>query len=460
VRLSGAADGAHASGDLRQMSEHRDTARTPKMALHTRMLIGFVIGTAAGLLANLYAADAGWLDTLVTYVADPVGQLFLRLLFMLVIPLVFSALVLGVVEIGDPQSLGRIGGKTLLWILAVTAIAVTIGLVLVNVLQPGLGLPPELAGALLAEASERTADIAGKGGAISGVDLLLNIVPKNPVASAASGDLIAVMFFALMFGIAATVVRSDGTRMFVGAVQGIYDISLKLIGWIIELAPYAVAALLFSITSKLGFDVMIQLARFVGTVLLALGIHFFIVFPILLAVFGRTSPLAFFRGAQPALLTAFSTSSSSATLPTTLAVTEERLGVPRRVARFVCTLGATANMNGTALFEGITVLFLAQFFGVELSLVQQVTVLVLCIFGSIGAAGVPGGSLPVIAMILMMFGIPPEGIGLILGVDRLLDMCRTVVNVGGDMVGSVVIGRSEFGQGHETVAHVEESPAA
>lgn len=440
------------------MSEHA-TARTPKLALHTRMLIGFTIGAGAGLLANFLAADAGWLDTLVTYVADPVGQLFLRLLFMLVIPLVFSALILGVVEIGDPHSLGRIGGKTLVWILAVTAVAVTIGLVFVNVLQPGLGLPLELAGSLLAESGARTADIAGKGGAISGVDLLLNVVPKNPIASAAAGDLIAVMFFALMLGIAATVLRNDSTRLFVGAVQGLYDICLKLIGWIIEIAPYAVAALLFSITSKLGFDVMVQLARFVGTVLLALGVHFFIVFPILLVVFGRMSPLAFFRGAQPALLTAFSTSSSSATLPTTLAVTEERLGVPRRVARFVCTLGATANMNGTALFEGITVLFLAQFFGVELSLVQQVTVLVLCIFGSIGAAGVPGGSLPVIAMILMMFGIPPEGIGLILGVDRLLDMCRTVVNVGGDMVGSVVIGRTEFGRGSEKVAYVEEEPA-
>ena len=429
------------------MSEHHTgaAASRTKLSLHTRMLIGFVLGAGAGLLANLYFADAAWLQTFVTYVTDPIGQLFLRLLFMLVIPLVFSALVLGVVEIGDPRSLGRIGGKTLLWILAVTSIAVTIGLVLVNVLQPGLGLPPEIANTLLAEASTRSAEIAGKGGSISGVELLLNIVPRNPVAAAAAGDLIAVMFFALMFGVAATVVRSDGTRSFVGAVQGIYDICLKLIGWVIEVAPYAVAALLFSITAMLGIDVMIQLARFVGTVLLGLGIHFFVVFPLLLWGLAKMSPLEFFRGAQPALLTAFSTSSSSATLPTTLKVTEDRLGVPRRVARFVCTLGATANMNGTALFEGITVLFLAQFFGVELSLVQQVMILVLCIFGSIGAAGVPGGSLPVIAMILVMFKIPPEGIGLILGVDRLLDMCRTVVNVGGDMVGSVVIGRSEFG---------------
>lgn len=415
----------------------------PSLSLHTRMLIGFVVGVTLGLLANLMFADAPWLAALVKYVADPVGQLFLRLLFMLVIPLVFSALVLGVVEIGDPKSLGRIGGKTLVWILVVTTIAVTIGMVTVNLIQPGQGIPPALATELMAQTSERASQIAAGREAVSGIDVLLNIVPRNPVQAAANGDLIAVMFFALMFGIAATVIRSDGTRAFVAATQGVYDICLKLIDWVIQLAPYAVAALLFSITAKLGFDVLVQLARFVFTVLLALGIHFFVVFPILLRVFGGMSPLAFFRNAQPAILTAFSTSSSSATLPTTLKVTEEALGVPRRVARFVCTLGATANMNGTALFEGITVLFLAQFFGVELSFFQQGLVLVMCLLGGIGAAGVPGGSLPVIAMILAMFGIPPEGIGLILGVDRLLDMCRTVVNVGGDMVGSVVIGRSE-----------------
>lgn len=414
-----------------------------KMSLHTRMLVGFVAGVSLGLAANVFAADAAWLDALVRYVADPVGQVFLRLLFMLVIPLVFSALVLGVVEIGDPKSLGRIGGKTLVWILVVTTIAVTIGLVVVNIIQPGRGLPPELGQSLIAQAGERGAQIAAGREAVSGISVLLNIVPRNPVQAAANGDLIAVMFFALMFGIAATVIRSEGTRAFVATVQGVYDICLKLIDWVIRLAPYAVAALLFSITAKLGFDVLVQLARFVATVLLALGIHFFVVFPVLLRVFGGMSPLAFFRGAQPALLTAFSTSSSSATLPTTLKVVEQGLGVPRRVARFVCTLGATANMNGTALFEGITVLFLAQFFGVELGLLQQALVLAMCILGGVGAAGVPGGSLPVIAMILALFGIPPEGIGLILGVDRLLDMCRTVVNVGGDMVGSVVIGRSE-----------------
>ncbi|MFC4729405.1 dicarboxylate/amino acid:cation symporter [Coralloluteibacterium thermophilus] len=416
------------------------------LPLHTKMLLGFVLGVTAGILANLFAADAGWLDVVTTYVTDPIGQLFLRLLFMLVIPLVFSALVLGVVEIGEPGSLGRIGLKTLLWVALVTTIAVTIGLIAVNVLQPGSGLDEAARDALLAQAGDRGSEIAASREAVTGMQLLLNLVPRNPVAAASNGDLIAVMVFALFVGVAATVVRSEGTRTFVGTCQGIYDICLKLIGWIIQLAPYAVAALLFTITARLGVDVLWQLARFVGTVLLALGIHFFVVFPILLWVAGRASPLRFFRAAQPAILTAFSTSSSSASLTTTLKVSEESLGVPRHIGRFVCTLGATANMNGTALFEGVTVLFLAQFYGVELALSQQVMILGLCVMGGIGAAGVPGGSLPVIAMILAMFGIPPEGIGLILGVDRLLDMCRTTVNVTGDMVGAVVIARSEVGK--------------
>ncbi|MCE7033459.1 dicarboxylate/amino acid:cation symporter [Lysobacter sp. GX 14042] len=427
------------------MSQAPDTAPVgkPRMALHTKMLIGFILGLGAGIAANMLVGEAAWLDALIRYVADPVGQVFLRLLFMLVIPLVFSALVLGVVELGDPQALGRIGGRTLIWILVVTVAAVTIGMIMVSVFQPGAGIPPDVAGTLLASGSERAGQIAGQREGVSGVDILLNIIPRNPVQAAADGDLIAIIFFAMMLGIAATILRTPGTKTFVGAVEGLYEICLKLIDWVIQLAPYAVAALLFSITARLGLDVLVQLAQFVGTVMGALAVHTFVVLPVLLLVFGRMSPMSFFREAQPALLTAFSTSSSSATLPTTLMVAEENLGVPRPVARFVCTVGSTANMNGTALFEGITVLFLAQFFGVDLSFVQQVLVLLMCVLGGIGAAGVPGGSLPVIAMILVMFGIPPEGIGLILGVDRFLDMSRTVVNVCGDLVGSVVIARYE-----------------
>ncbi len=414
------------------------------MSMHTRMLIGFLVGALAGLACYALARDAVWLDDVVTYVSQPIGELFLRLLFMLVIPLVFSALVLGVVEIGDPRALGRLGFKTLLWILGVTALAVAIGLILVNLFQPGLGVSPEVGKQLLAEAGHRASEIAARREAISAREMLLGIVPRNPVRAAADGNLLGVMFFALMFGIAAAVVRNEGTRTFVGTMQGIYDISLKLIEWVIRIAPYAVAALLFTLTARMGWDVLVQLARYVGVVLLALGIQLFVVLPLLVRTLGRMPLKRFFGGSETAMVTAFSTSSSSATLPTTLRAAEKNLGVPRSVARFVCTLGATANMNGTALYEGVTVLFLAQFFGVDLSLAQQLLVLLVCVLGGVGAAGVPGGSLPVIAMILAMFGIPPEGIGLVLGIDRLLDMSRTTLNVTGDLAASVVIARSEM----------------
>ncbi|UNK41789.1 dicarboxylate/amino acid:cation symporter [Luteimonas sp. S4-F44] len=438
------------------------------MALHTKMLIGFAIGAIAGLSINLlssYAVANGlwlvpgadgqpvpafqpWVQGLIVNLTEPVGQLFLRLLFMLVVPLVFSALILGVVEIGDPRALGRLGGKTLAWVFGTTFIAVLIGLAMTHLLQPGVGIDRALLDAALANSSAAGV-VAGEHKPIGVIEMLLNMVPRNPIAAAANTDLIAVMCFALLFGIAAAVVDSPGTRSFVSAVQGVYDISLKLIDWVIRLAPYAVAALLFTLSARMGLDLMLQLGRFVGTAAAALGVHFFVVYPLLIALLGRRSPLEVFRGAQPALLTAFSTSSSAATLPTSLKTAEENLGVPRRVARFVCTLGATVNMNGTALYEGVTVLFLAQLFGVELTLVQQLMILVMCVMGGIGAASVPGGSLPVIATILVTFGIPAEGIALILGVDRFLDMCRTTVNIGGDMVASVVIGRSEAAHDHD-----------
>jgi len=422
------------------------------MALHTRMLIGFLVGAVAGGVAHSLGVAVGadgaremasWLETVLTWVTQPVGSIFLNLLFMLVLPLVFSALVLGVVEIGDPKALGRIGGKTLAFILVVTGVAVAIGMTAVNVFQPGVGIDAEVAQSLIAQSQAQAAGIVERGEAASAMQVLLSIVPRNPLAAGVEGNLIGVMFFALLFGIAAATVQTEGVRTFVGTLQGVYDITLKLIDKVIQLAPYAVAALLFNLIAVQGFTALVPLAKFVAVAVGALAVHMFVVFPTLLWFVGRMNPITFFRRAQPAILTAFSTSSSSATLPTTLRVAEESLGTPKRVGRFVCTLGATANMNGTALFEGVVVLFLAQFFGIELSFAQQVLVLLMCILGGIGAAGVPGGSLPVIASILVMFGIPPEGIALILGVDRFIDMCRTAVNVTGDLVGTVVVSRGE-----------------
>src|SRR5690554_5336634 len=427
------------------------------LQLHTQMLIGFAVGATLGLAANLLVGDAGWLQGTIDYVTEPIGQLFLRLLFMLVVPLVFSALILGVVEIGDPRSLGRLGAKALLWVFGTTAIAVLIGLVVTTIMQPGAGIDPALRDSFMADAA---AVVPAGNQPLGVIDMLLNMVPRSPVQAAASNDLIAVMFFSLMFGVAATVVNSAGTRSFVAAVQGVFDISLKLIDWVIRLAPYAVAALLFTLTARMGLDLMVQLGWFVLTAVVALGLHFFGTFSLLIAALGRRNPVEVFKRSQPALLTAFSTSSSAATLPTSLKVAEHNLGVPRRVARFVCTLGATVNMNGTALYEGVTVLFLAQLFGVDLTLTQQVMILIMCVMGGIGAASVPGGSLPVIAAILVMFGIPAEGIAIILGVDRFLDMCRTAVNIGGDMAGAVVVGHSESRYDHAEIDPDEAEPAA
>jgi DAACS family dicarboxylate/amino acid:cation (Na+ or H+) symporter len=421
-----------------------------RLPLHTRILLGGLLGAAAGIVAHLAfasPADPGGiapaLHRFIQVVTGPIGQVFLRLLFMLVVPLIFSALVLGVVEMGDPRRLGRVGLKTLLYTAVVSAIAVLIGITLVNVLQPGAGISPELKARLTAGAAERASALASAAAPKTGIDLLTQIVPNNPVKSAAEGDMLGVMFFSLMFGIALAIVRTDATARLQEAIQGLYDVTMWLIGWVISLAPVGVAALLFTLTAELGYEILQQLAFYVGVVVLALAIHQFVVYSLAVRLLGGMSPLFFFRGIEAAMITAFSTASSNATLPTALKVAEENLRLPASVSRFVLTVGSTMNQNGTALFEGVTVLFLAQFYGVHLTLGEQITVVLICILGGIGTAGVPAGSIPVVALILGLVGVPVEGIGLILGVDRFLDMCRTTLNVTGDLAAAVVISRGE-----------------
>lgn len=414
------------------------------ISLQMKMLIGFIVGLTAGLIVHMTAPDAAWVETVTTYVTGPIGQIFLRLLFMLVIPLLFSALVIGIAEMGDVRSLKRIGIKTLVFTVGVSAIAVVIALTLVNLFQPGAGVDPALAQTLLADARE------GAGAILSsaeekpaGISTFLNIIPNNIVAAAAANDILAVMFFALVFGIGLLLVNTPSAQRLQETIEGIFHVTMRLIGIVIRLAPIAIAAFMFNLASVFGWDVLIRLGAYAGVVLLALGIHMVVTYSLALRFLGGVSPIWFFRNSQEAMVMAFSTASSNATLPTAIRVAEERLKLPPRVSRFVLTIGATANQNGTAIFEGVTVLFLAQFFGVELSLVQQIVVLLMCILGGIGTAGVPAGSLPVIALILGMVGVPPEGIGLVLGVDRFLDMCRTTLNVTGDLTAAVVVSRGE-----------------
>lgn len=414
-----------------------------RIPFHTQVLTGAAVGAAAGGLAFVIFQDSPYLETFVRYVAGPLGQIFLRLLFMLVIPLIFSALVLGVAGLSDLRSLGRIGLKTLIYTVCVSAVAVLIGVTLVNLIQPGRGLEPELQQRLLKESADRVAAIASAKPTATGIGLLVQIVPDNPAKAAANGDMLAWMFFALAIGLGICITRTPAARAFQQVVEGLYDVCMRLIGLVIRFSPVGVGALLFTLTSQMGYDILWHLARYVGVVLLALAIHQFVVYSLLVSSLGKMSPWKFFRSVQEAMITAFSTASSNATLPTSLKVAEENLKLPTHVSRFVLTIGSTANQNGTALFEGVTVLFLAQFYDIPLSLGQQVMVVLICVLGGIGTAGVPAGSIPVIALILGMVGIPIEGLGLVLGVDRFLDMCRTTLNVTGDLVAAVVVARGE-----------------
>ena len=306
-----------------------DTAASPRpgMPLHLKMLIGFAVGIGAGLLVHVLAPGAPWVSWLTTYVTQPVGQIFLNLLFMLVIPLLFSALVMGVAEMGDIRSLGRVGWRMLIYTVVVSSIAVIIGLVLVNVLRPGDGVDPALAQQLLTEGSARAQEIvSGSSTSGSGMSLIVQIVPKNVIAAAAASDLLAVMFFALMFGIGLVLTRTAAAEKLKGAIEGLFDVSMTLIHLVIRLAPYAVACLVFNLAALFGWDLLLRLAGYVGVVVLALALHFTVVYSLALKYAGGWSPIAFFRGSQEAIVMAFSTASSNATLPTALKVAEENPG--------------------------------------------------------------------------------------------------------------------------------------
>ena len=397
------------------------------MPLHWKMAIGFVAGLLLGL--GVYygvGTDAAWVQALTKYVTQPFATIFLRLIFMLVIPLLFSALVVGITEMGDVRALGRIGWRTLAYTVALSAIAVLLGLLLVNWIKPGAGVDPVQAQQMLSEGADRAKAIASDSTAQpTGLEMLVAIVPDNIVKAAADNTILAVMFFALMLGVGLVLTRSEAADTLKRGIEGLFEVSMTLIGLVIRLAPYAVFCLMFNLAALFGWELLAKLASYVMVVVLALAIHLFVVYSLALKLSGW-SPLKFFRGVDEAMLMAFSTASSNATLPTSLRVAEQELGLPRRVSRFVLTVGATANQNGTALFEGVTVLFLAQFFGVDLTLVQQATVMFVCILGGIGTAGVPA-----------------EGLGLILGVNHFLDMCRTTVNVTGDLGIAAMVSRGE-----------------
>ncbi len=416
------------------------------MKLHTKIFIGLAAGALLGILCNIFFPQAPALKIIQDYISDPLGKIFLSLLIMMVIPLVFASLSLGVAQIGDLKKLGRIGIKTIGYFFLVTAIAVTIGLILVNAIRPGDYLPEETKTKLMDSYKSQASEIKQTTEKTEfGIQTLVNIVPRNPFAAVAkpNPDMLALIFISIVIGIALTLINKDKAAPLIKLLEGINDITIVVINGAMKLAPFGVAALIFSVTSRFGFDLLVALSMYVVTVLLGLSLHLFGAFPLLLKFLAKYNPLKFFKKVQTVMLTAFSTSSSSATLPTTIEVSKDNLKIPSQITGFVLPLGATMNMNGTALFEGVTVLFLAQVFGVELSLGVQLIVVLMSVLTAIGSAGVPSGSIPLLVMVLAMVNVPAEGIAIILGVDRLLDMCRTVLNVTGDITCAAYIAKSE-----------------
>jgi len=408
------------------------------------ILAGLFLGAASGVVANLLWGKTTALANLVRYGTEPAGQMWLRALIMVVIPLVFSRLSLGVAGLGDLRKLGRVGAKTLLFFLFVTTLAALLGLFLVNLIRPGEGLSPEARDRLLATYHQNTSQPkeAPQRGQF-GIQTLVNVVPRNPITAAAQGDMLGVIFFSLAFGVALALLPPERTKILIEAMRGLGDAMIAIIDLVMKLAPYGVFALLFTVAARFGLDLLARLGWYIITVMVGLFIFEFGVYSVLVRVFAGWAPIDFFRRAWTAILTAFSTSSSNATLPTTLEVCEDSLKLPREIAGFVVPLGATMCMNGTALFEGVTVLFIAQVFGIKLTLSAQVVVMVTAILMAMGAAGVPSGAIQVLILVLEAVVVPGEGIAMVVGVDRVLDMGRTVVNVTGDMVTAAFVARSE-----------------
>lgn len=448
------------------------------IALHTQIGIGLLLGAVLGLASHYYFArpaevpaedriqvdgktvdrhdrDGDKLDDRLEWavgnVIEPLGNVFLRLMFMVVLPLVFSALALAVFNMGDLRRLGRVGLKTLLYTGGFSITAVFVGVFLVNTIQPGKSLSQQQRDRLQTQyqagATEKQ-ESASKAKSIS--NTLLDIIPKNPLqemvgaidGSSQGGGMLAVMFFALVFGVAMTTV-SDACATLARCLEGVYEVSMRVIGFAMRLAPYGAACLVFSVTAQLGLEILVTLFWFVVTTVSGLGFHMIVVYSLVVWICARMRPWRFFRDVSEAMMVAFGSSSSSASLPTALRVAEERLRLNPEISRFVLTVGATGNQNGTALYEGVVVLFMAQVAGVDLTISQQIQVVLMSVLAGIGTAGVPGGSLPLIVVLMQSVGIDGQYIAIILGVDRLLDMCRTVVNVTGDLAVAACVAGGE-----------------
>lgn len=426
------------------------------MQLYTKIGIGLITGVVLGAVANF--ADVVWLQGLLQRL-EPIGTVFIRLIMMIVIPLVVASLILGTASLGDIGKLGRLGGKTVLFYLSTTAVAVTIGLLISNVVRPGSRIDPTTRDAIAAtfegDAASRL-QLAEERPSVG--ETLLNMIPTNPFRAATQGELLPLILFSILFGAALSLVAQDRRDTVLNFFAGINDAVMVMIDWIMKLAPYAVFALVGAVVSRFGLDLLRSLAVYTLVVASGLLIHVLVTYMTLVKVLGKLNPLDFARRIGEVPLVAFSTSSSSATLPVTMEVAQEKVGVSRETSSFVLPLGATINMDGTALYQAVAVMFIAQIYGFPLGVAEQLTIVLTATLASIGAAGVPSAGIITLILVLQSVGLGSQaqtGIALILGVDRILDMLRTAVNVTGDLTAATVIARSE---GEALVPHPVDHP--
>jgi len=411
------------------------------MKLHWQIFIAIALAILAGIITG-EEAGIGSFRFYDVYVF--IGTLFLNALKMLIVPLIFSSIICGIANIGDLGGLGRLGGKTISYYIATSVIAILIGLVLVNIIQPGIidGEPVRERIGLSANIDEVTDKVAGKGaGDIAGI--FLRMVPTNIVAAAANGHMLGLIFFGLLFGYFMTQIAEQKKTVLLTFWNAVFEVMMKMTDWVMKFAPIGVFGLVAKVVASTGLAAFIPLIYFFLTVLVALLLHFAVVMPVLLRYLGGVNPLRHYKAMLPALLTSFSTSSSSATLPITLECVEKNAGVSNRTTSFVLPLGATINMDGTALYECVAAMFIAQAYGLTLGFTEQFLIVITALVTSVGVAGIPAASLVAISIILAAIGLPLEALGLILAVDRILDMCRTTVNVFSDSCGAVIIAKSE-----------------
>lgn len=413
----------------------------------TRIFVGLVIGAVIGLVFNIYFSDQEWMNWVLANVTGPIGSAFLQSLFMVVVPLVLSSLIVGVANLGTVEHLGRLGTRLGLFYLVTTLAAVLIGQFYINTIQPGTGIT---------EAARNQA-VQSMEGQISALEqkskgvktslwpgIVTTIIPKNIVDALANTNMLAVIFVSFVFGISLLMNENkEGTQTVLSFLSAISESCIRIVGWIMHLAPYAVAALMINAVARFGLEVMGNVGLYILVVILGYLTQFFVTYSLVVKYVIRIPIKEFYKRILPIVATAFSTSSSSATMPTTMRTLEKRFGVPESITTFSIPLGMTVNMDGTALFEVVAALFVAQVFGVPIDMMGQVTLVILVLLTSIGVAGVPGGSIPILMSAMASLGIPPEGIALVLGVDRLLDMGRTVVNVTGDSTAALYLARVE-----------------